>query len=506
MEPFFLALALCAATGSASHYTQLTDGGLGIKDVVKPAAAAAAAEATCPAGSAQCSSGAFPSNFCCPTGDNCLSLAAQTTILCCPGGGGCNLIVPVSCDLSLQNATTYPDAPIKTTFMGTSSAQLPHCGDGRCCPWGYACSDDNNQCQLQSDQSVPPPGFSASPAPAASPTASSSPTTTSATHSSKPPSSSTGTKSSASSASASPSRSTSASADTSPADSEDDSSGPGAGAIAGGVIGALSAVGALAGVMYFFNRGQSKKNGGSGGEKGLLRQTSSFGNIISAPIAPRNSTLRTDFGRKPPSRPITPADATAAAAASAPAASRFETSGDRPPPSRSHTPVPLRNPFDDGTPSLAASSRRSSRDTLDLHPLTAMYRLSGDDGHGYGQASAFDRTRRGGGGGLSAPPAHPPVPPVPMGRTLTPQRAREPSEVSINVFAEPDMLDRGGFSPESPESPEGRRPLTAGTTFSGILKMTGLEGVGHEVPFVPADAYAKMPAGPQEKGKGNQRR
>lgn len=90
---------------------------------------------TCPTDYTQCGSG-LPSGFCCASGSSCLSLAGATTVLCCPSGEDCAQIEPITCNISVQNATAYPTLAVHTTNL---TGQLPTCGSG-CCPFGYTCS------------------------------------------------------------------------------------------------------------------------------------------------------------------------------------------------------------------------------------------------------------------------------------------------------------------------------------------------------------------------------
>lgn len=91
----------------------------------------------------QCGDG-LPSNFCCQSGTSCLALAQNTAALCCPEGGDCSQIRPITCSIDLQNATAYPASPVHTANL---TGELPSCGTGLCCPFGYSCSG-NSICVL----------------------------------------------------------------------------------------------------------------------------------------------------------------------------------------------------------------------------------------------------------------------------------------------------------------------------------------------------------------------
>ncbi|KAI4601406.1 hypothetical protein KJ359_011535 [Pestalotiopsis sp. 9143b] len=70
----------------------------------------------------KCPQAGLPSNFCCKPGTSCISLAGNTTILCCPEGDDCSTIAAIVCDVQLQNATSAPDAVVKTTAL---TSKLP---------------------------------------------------------------------------------------------------------------------------------------------------------------------------------------------------------------------------------------------------------------------------------------------------------------------------------------------------------------------------------------------
>ncbi|KAI9865892.1 MAG: hypothetical protein M1813_001859 [Trichoglossum hirsutum] len=82
-----------------------------------------------------CSGTKLPSNFCCPAGTSCMSLNNATSLVCCPTGQNCQVIAPITCDTTQQDATTFPGSLIKST--DTHSA-LESCGVA-CCPRGFSC-------------------------------------------------------------------------------------------------------------------------------------------------------------------------------------------------------------------------------------------------------------------------------------------------------------------------------------------------------------------------------
>ncbi|KAL1876591.1 hypothetical protein VTK73DRAFT_9255 [Phialemonium thermophilum] len=97
---------------------------------------------SCPSSDfAACGHG-LPSNFCCPQSTWCLALAGNTTTVCCPKFNSCSSILPIPCDIQLQNVTAFPSSPVLTTALGK---KLPSCGrtadEATCCPFGYTCDE-----------------------------------------------------------------------------------------------------------------------------------------------------------------------------------------------------------------------------------------------------------------------------------------------------------------------------------------------------------------------------
>ncbi|KAI0136614.1 hypothetical protein BJ170DRAFT_589587 [Xylariales sp. AK1849] len=99
----------------------------------------------------KCPQAGLPDDFCCASGNSCIVLAGATTILCCPEGD-CDAIQPIICDLAQQDASTHPQASIKTTVL---TGILPTCGNNTCCPFGYSCDGDDG-CVKDKDQSKKP--------------------------------------------------------------------------------------------------------------------------------------------------------------------------------------------------------------------------------------------------------------------------------------------------------------------------------------------------------------
>ena len=94
-----------------------------------------------------------------------MPLNNNTAAICCPHGQNCNVIQPITCDASEQNATLHPASSLHSTDL---NAQLPSCGSGTCCPLGYTCQD--NGCWMDKENANP--SSTATPPPAATYTAS----------------------------------------------------------------------------------------------------------------------------------------------------------------------------------------------------------------------------------------------------------------------------------------------------------------------------------------------
>ena len=95
----------------------------------------------------------LPVNFCCSPDTQCIALASNTTALCCPLGFDCNAITPTTCSTELMNAENHPQSPILTTAL---DAELPSCGKGTCCPFGYECVTTGGalRCVMAKNQAV----------------------------------------------------------------------------------------------------------------------------------------------------------------------------------------------------------------------------------------------------------------------------------------------------------------------------------------------------------------
>ena len=378
-------------------------------------------QSSCAANFVQCKNANFPNYFCCPSGQRCIALAGNTTLLCCPEGSDCQKIQPVPCDISLQDGEKDPDAVVKTTALGGT---LGRCG-GQCCPFGFSC--DGKDCVMDQNQNAVPIQTRTGKAG----TTSTSSARTSATG---------GTTTTSSSTPANPTNSADPSTTSGASEAGTASSGPPTAAIAGGVVGGAIILLGLAALAFILTK-KKKEKSAAGSPPKLSRSTSSFGNLISGPIMVDNGAIRSDFARVAPSRdsandPINP---------------------------------PISNPIDDPA-SVTGALLDSSANTPDAAalavPPAAASRQSG---------LAFGGGGGGGGYGALDQPQFVDMPyvEVPDGGLApqTPRQHREPSSVSINIFADPNITpDR------TPESNAERR-YTNMTTFTQMLDRADLGGL-----------------------------
>ncbi|KAK3341449.1 hypothetical protein B0T25DRAFT_342496 [Lasiosphaeria hispida] len=400
-------------------------------------------QSTCAANFSRCNVANFPSSFCCPTSQTCIALAGNTTLLCCPAGFNCAKIQPISCDISQQDAEKHPDSTVKTTALQGS---LEKCGK-LCCPFGYSCSGD--ECVKDKNQSAAPsgaPSSTASPSTSTSTSTSTRPASTSAATrvSSAAPTIST---SSAAAATSTPSSTeteteTASPANTSPSSTSETaisetstpSSGPPVAAIIGATAGAaLLIIVAVVLVCCLLKRKKNKKQPDQASLK-LSRSTSSFGNIISNPIIAEGTTIRSDFNRVPVIRTVNERGSLAASLMRA----SMSSSG-------------------------SSTSRKPSPRTNALRQSSVAYGYGGPPPYG---SPGYPR------GNTNLQPPPPPQ---------TPRQDREPSSVSINVFADPFTL-----TPESASRAAGDpRRHSSLTTFTQMMEEADLGSVRRGEAYVP---------------------
>ncbi|KAL2154382.1 hypothetical protein VTH82DRAFT_3058 [Thermothelomyces myriococcoides] len=405
----------------------------------------------------RCENAEFPDYFCCKGKETCIPLAGDTTLLCCPEGSDCQRIRPVPCDIELQNGEKNPDAVIKTTALGGT---LPRCGT-QCCPFGYSCID--GQCAKDRNQNaVPIQTRTSRPEPTTTTTTTrDSDATTTSTDDTKPTGEPTETTQ-APGATSEPSLD-----DDDDDETESSGGGPPVAAIAGGATAAgVVLIGAAALAFYLFWK---KKKDEDGSKKGrsplkLSRSTSSFGNLISRPVMANNSAN------------IDSEDAFVRPSGSEKYAQGME---------------PELEP-DSVTGAVLGSSINSPESGSVPAAAVLHHQQGGGVGRAYG----------GGYGGLEEveeqqqqQPEYVHMPYAnyesssAYGRPLTPPRRnvvlgnnygdREPSSVSINVFADPNITpDR---SPESNNvnAATGAPRYSNMTSFTQMLDSVGMGGIAH---------------------------
>jgi hypothetical protein len=388
-------------------------------------------QSSCAPNFSQCKNAGFPNYFCCPSGQRCLALAGNTTLLCCPEGSDCQRIEPLPCDISLQDGEKNPDAVVKTTAL---AGTLERCGT-QCCPFGYSCKD--GQCAMNQNQNAAPMQTNT-----AKPTATTTGAGTGAT-------SDAGTTQTADPTSPTNGGSTSTGV---PEGATVESSGPPVAAIAGGVTaGLVLLIGAAVLAFIFLRRKKKKDESQSGTPPKLSRSTSSFGNLISAPIMQENA-FRSDFSRASPPREALEDPASVTGALIDSSANSPESSGT--------TTMPAVPP-----PAALGPDRQSGGFAY--------------IGGGAGAAAGYGAIQPSQYAAQYANSAYVDMPPyddpgsddgmlmVPQ----TPRQHREPSSVSINVFADPNITpDR------TPESNVERRYSNM-TSFTQMLDKADLGGM-----------------------------
>ncbi|KAK3337163.1 hypothetical protein B0T19DRAFT_62840 [Cercophora scortea] len=432
-----------------------------------PASELFARQSSCAADFNRCTKGNFPDYFCCPNNTTCVNLAGNTTLLCCPMGNDCAKIKSISCDITLQDGKLHPEAVIKTTALGGT---LGRCKTANtCCPFGYTCTD-SDECVKNLDQSVAPSQTSIPTTTTSSPSSTTSIiSSTTQTSSTASTSSSIGTTTTPSTSTTSTETGTAESATTTAAAASpqtgnaNNSSGPAVGVIAGASVGAaVIFIAAVVLACVLLRRKEDKKQKENTESLRRTRSTSSFGNIISHPIVSENATLRSDFSRFSPLRNVGLDSASKPKDMGLGRGSLDSSSSTGGILART-VPSPARNPIYD-----RAMARQSSIAYGFEVPKTSPYMNSGtSSGHGSPHsghvADRDDSTLLN------------PTPPPPR----TPERReREPSSVSINVFADPQNI-----TPQNRD--ERQQRYSHLTTFTQMMDEADLGGVARGQGYVP---------------------
>lgn len=300
---------------------------------------------------------------------------------------------------------------------------LPRCGEQRCCPFGYSCVG-GTECVMDKDQTAPPGSTSAAkPSQTSTQTSTTiAPTGTTATTAPNQPTN--------------PADSTNGAVEPSETETTTSGSGPPA-AVIGGVTAGVAIAIILAIVVACVLMKRKKKAKTATPSLKLSRSSSSFGNIISNPIIVEGTAMRSDFNRGPAKR-------------------SFESSI---PPALAINRNP---PGSSGSSSSGASGSRG---------LTA---------NGLRHSSVA----------YGGPPPYTSPPPLSRNDDVllpprTPRNDREPSSVSINVFADPLAL-----TPESASNTAGARGRNTErysnmTTFTQLMDEADLGGVARGQGYVP---------------------
>ncbi|KAL8994055.1 MAG: hypothetical protein Q9169_005881 [Polycauliona sp. 2 TL-2023] len=110
-------------------------------------------------GHTPCNKPGIPSNFCCPSGTTCTVFNSNKSVICCPSGRDCKTISPLTCDITAQNATTFPSNQLHSTDL---TGSLQTCGTKTCCPKGFDCAGGNCEMRLSLVSSSAPAAKSTS--------------------------------------------------------------------------------------------------------------------------------------------------------------------------------------------------------------------------------------------------------------------------------------------------------------------------------------------------------
>ncbi|KAK5658813.1 hypothetical protein OQA88_1625 [Cercophora sp. LCS_1] len=217
-----------------------------------------------------------------------------------------------------------------------------------------------------------------------------------------------------------------------------ESNGPPVGVIAGVTVGVIAAI--LLAILIAWLLVRRKRKPQNSPSLKLTRSSSSFGNIISNPIIVEGTAMRSDFNRGPAKR-------------------SFEELAPIP---RNVSPMTV-SPMTVSPPSSSGSGASRTRD------LT---------GNGLRQSSVA----YGGPPPYATPPNSSRKQESSLFPPQTPRQDREPSSVSINVFADPLAL-----TPESASNAPGAnaRRHSNMTTFTQLMDEADLGGVARGQPFIP---------------------
>lgn len=377
----------------------------------------------------------------------------------------------MACQMEFYNADLHPDSMVKTTAL---NGAMGHCGAGTCCPFGYHCDAGRNgdpQCVQDSNQNAVP--FTTTPAkPSTTAGSSTSSATTTTARTTTPSSSIQVIPTSPPTTTSVPGQNNGASsgADATPTETaQATSDGTPTAVIAGASVGAVLLVLAVAFIAFIFFKRRHKHQAEEAEALKLTRSTSSFGNIISNPIIAENTTMRSDFVRKSPGR---------SSVGSGFGSDRASTLVNDAPGPAPATPSPARMRDGVGTARIPpirnmAQARQSSIAYGVGAPDTSPY--NSGNYHAAGAGADDDGDDRG-----------PRLLPYPE----TPRRGqeREPSSISINVFADPRIAtpqrnDNAGLA--VPGTPPDMRRASRMTTFSDMLRSADLGGVARGEPYVP---------------------
>lgn len=405
----------------------------------------------------------LPGDFCCPKGNYCQTLADNTSAICCPDVDSCSSIMPITCDVRLQNVKEHPDTPVKTTVF---DAELTKCGSGTCCPFGYTCSGDGTQCLLNKDQSSPPKPNTSKPT---SSTAVASFTTTSATRTAKSTTTASVSKAASSSSPTTTSTTSGLTVSTSEASSEGASSGGGGSgpemtSIIGGVVGGVVVLALIIGVLFCYCRRRGRRvgekerpkftnnhRGGAGGS------SAGYANNISEPVT-QPEYFRTDFVLKSPTA--------MSSISNQPINERYLSPNPQPQRHFPHSAAAARrsslpNPFESPDDVSRAASRASITTQDEANAIT-----------GRVVTARITPIRQ-----LKASSTY--------SRQALPQNLqREPSTESINIFADPETI--GGHLKTGDASHGGyNNNPNRNTTFTDMMEQAELSEVHRGRPYVP---------------------